>query len=54
MTSAKRYRCEGCGDFIPQEEVMTFHGTLAHEYPAEDGEPSGCLCKGSCPCKCED
>lgn len=38
----KRFRCEGCGESIPEEEVLTFYGSLAHEYPAEDGEPMPC------------
>lgn len=43
MTKVKLFRCEGCGDWIPEEEVLTYHGTLAHEYPhGEDGEPMPC------------
>jgi hypothetical protein len=42
MTTEKRYRCDGCDSIIPADDVMTFEGTLAHEYAGDDGEPMPC------------
>ena len=42
MTTEKRYRCDGCDSIIPANDVLTFEGTLAHEYAGDDGEPMPC------------
>jgi hypothetical protein len=38
----KRYRCDGCDDMIPADDVVEYHGSLAHEYAGDDGEPEVC------------
>lgn len=42
MTTPKRYRCDGCDDMIPADDVVEYHGTLAHEYAGDEGEPEVC------------
>lgn len=38
----KRYRCEGCGAYLEEKDVLKFYATLAHEVVRYDGEPMPC------------
>lgn len=42
MTKAKRYRCDGCDEMIPADDVVTYYGTLAHEYVGDEGDTELC------------